>query len=199
MGYQQNGMHSSLAWKIAASTGQDANDVGMALENRVLDEQRPLRVICVGAGISGIYAAMRFPHSFSNVTLQLYEKNGDFGGTWLENRYAGCACDIPAHAYQLHSEPNPNWTSFYAPAREIFAYWKGLALKYNVDKVTKFKHEVVRSVFDEDKQRWIVTVKDRLSDAIFVDEADVVIQASGSLNAWKWPEVEGLQSFKGQL
>jgi hypothetical protein len=51
-----------------------------------------LRVICVGAGISGIITAIRFPQRIPNLELQIYEKNPDITGTWFENRYPGCAC-----------------------------------------------------------------------------------------------------------
>ncbi|KAL2065385.1 hypothetical protein VTL71DRAFT_3055 [Oculimacula yallundae] len=54
--------------------------------------------------------------------LKIWEKNEGIGGTWWENRYPGCACDIPAHSHQYTFEPNPNWSSFFAPAREIRQY-----------------------------------------------------------------------------
>jgi len=59
---------------------------------------RPLRVVCMGAGYSGLMMAIIFNERMrdSNATLQIYERNEDIGGTWLENRYPGCRCDIPA-------------------------------------------------------------------------------------------------------
>ena len=62
------------------------------IEERPIDGKRPLRVICVGAGISGIITAIRFPQRIPNLELQIYEKNPDITGTWFENRYPGCAC-----------------------------------------------------------------------------------------------------------
>jgi cation diffusion facilitator CzcD-associated flavoprotein CzcO len=62
------------------------------VEERPIDGKRPLRVICVGAGISGIITAIRFPQRIPNLELQIYEKNPDITGTWFENRYPGCAC-----------------------------------------------------------------------------------------------------------
>lgn len=60
---------------------------------------RPLKVICIGAGFSGILNAYKIQKECQNVEFKIYEKNEDIGGTWLENRYPGCACDIPSHAY----------------------------------------------------------------------------------------------------
>jgi len=64
------------------------------VEERPVDGKRPLRVICVGAGISGIITAIRFPQRIPNLELQIYEKNSDITGTWFENRYPGCACGM---------------------------------------------------------------------------------------------------------
>lgn len=126
-----------------------------------------------------------------NVDLALYDKNADFGGTWFENRYLGCACDIPAHCYQYSFEPNPNWSSFYAPAKEIAAYYKNVALKYGVDKVTHFSRRVAGLHWDEDAGLWNVAVQSSVEPGTPKHEtAHVVIQAVGGLNNWKWPDVK---------
>lgn len=62
---------------------------------------RKIRVICIGAGLAGIVSAYRIQKELENVEFAIYEKNPDLGGTWLENRYPGCACDVPSHAYQI--------------------------------------------------------------------------------------------------
>lgn len=75
-----------------------------------IHEPRPMRVICIGAGISGIAAAYKAQRQLVNTELIIYEKNHDVGGTWLENKYPGCACDIPAHSYTFSWEGNPKWS-----------------------------------------------------------------------------------------
>ncbi len=57
------------------------------MDSRCIDDYRPLRVIVVGAGISGILASIRLPQRIPNLSLQIYEKNSDIGGTWFENKY----------------------------------------------------------------------------------------------------------------
>lgn len=57
-----------------------------------VDESRPIKVICIGAGIAGITAAIRLPQKIKNLELVLYEKNSDIGGVWFENKYPGIAC-----------------------------------------------------------------------------------------------------------
>lgn len=56
------------------------------ISERAIDQVRPLRVIYIGAGVSGICAAIFFPQLVPNLELAIYEKNGDVGGTWFENR-----------------------------------------------------------------------------------------------------------------
>lgn len=62
-------------------------------------KNRKLRVLSIGAGVSGILNAYQIQKHCENVEHVIYEKNEDIAGTWLENRYPGCACDIPSHAY----------------------------------------------------------------------------------------------------
>lgn len=72
---------------------------------------RQMRVICIGAGLSGIAAAYKYQERLkTNASFVIYEKNNDVTGTWLENRYPGCACDIPAHGYTYSWEGNPEWS-----------------------------------------------------------------------------------------
>ena len=61
-----------------------------------VENHRKMRVVVIGAGFSGIYCGVRIPQRLRNVDLCIYEKNPDLGGTWYENRYPGCACDIPS-------------------------------------------------------------------------------------------------------
>lgn len=60
---------------------------------------RPIRVVIIGAGASGLLMAYKLQRNFDDVEFQIYEKNPDVGGTWYENRYPGCACDNPSHTY----------------------------------------------------------------------------------------------------
>jgi ribulose 1,5-bisphosphate synthetase/thiazole synthase len=62
------------------------------ISERAIDEPRPLKVIYLGAGVSGINAAIQLPKYVPNLDLTIYDKNDDAGGTWWENRYPGCAC-----------------------------------------------------------------------------------------------------------
>lgn len=62
------------------------------ISERALDQPRPLKVVYIGAGISGILAAIKFRQTVPDIDLVIYEKNPELGGTWYENKYPGCAC-----------------------------------------------------------------------------------------------------------
>ncbi|UZP43161.1 hypothetical protein NXS19_010977 [Fusarium pseudograminearum] len=166
---------------------------------RCMDQARPLKVIYIGGGISGICGAIEFRKQVPDVDLVIYEKNPDLGGTWFENRYPGCACDVPAHAYQLTYESSPRWSSFFASAPEILQYWKDVATKYDVRKHMRFQQKCIGARWSETTNKWYVQLKNLATGEEYQDSADVLVTGEGVLNEWKWPEIEGIESFKGHL
>ncbi|PSK36081.1 hypothetical protein B9Z65_5896 [Elsinoe australis] len=168
------------------------------LRDEVVENFRPVKVIVIGAGYSGIYCGIRIPERLKNCELIIYDKNAGIGGTWFENRYPGCACDIPSHSYQYSFNPNPNWSALYAPAREIQAYLEGTARKYSVDRFIKLQHEVLSCDFNEEEGKWHVRIR-RANGEEFEDTSDVLISARGGLNHIAWPQIDGLRSFKGEI
>ncbi|RVX69048.1 hypothetical protein B0A52_06761 [Exophiala mesophila] len=169
------------------------------LINEPLHKKRNVRLICIGAGLAGIAAAYKYERQLENVDFIIYEKNEDVGGTWLENKYPGCACDIPAHGYTYSWEGNPNWSRFYVERPEIFAYFKSLAVKWDILKYIKLQHKVVEARWSEDDQGWFVKVQNLANGSIVEDFCHVLLNCNGVLNNWKWPEIRGLHDFKGKL
>ncbi|KAI0761050.1 hypothetical protein BD413DRAFT_617293 [Trametes elegans] len=169
-----------------------------------IDEYRPIKVVVIGAGFSGITAGVRFPQKIPGLDLTIYEKSAGVGGTWYNNKYPGLACDIPAHCYQLTFEEKRDWSSLYAPGAEIRAYLQGIADKYKLERYLKLQHEVLRAQYDEPAGKWRLRVRRPSPDGAgaaeeFDDSADVLVTAVGSLSRWKWPDIDGLHDFKGEL
>ncbi|KAE8379064.1 putative flavin-binding monooxygenase [Aspergillus bertholletiae] len=160
---------------------------------------RKLRVVCIGAGISGLTIAYKLKHEkpLDFVDLTIYEKNSEIGGTWLENVYPGVACDIPIHSYQLPFAPNPAWSSFYASGKEIQEYLVNTADKYGLKEKVKLNTKLVRAVWSEAQGKWKLQLQQ--GELTLEDEADIILDGSGTLNQWKWPDIEGLETFKGKL
>ncbi|KAI9743683.1 MAG: hypothetical protein M1818_002999 [Claussenomyces sp. TS43310] len=163
-----------------------------------IDDYRPMKVICIGAGISGMLAAMRFPQRIQNIDFKIYEKNEDIGGTWLENNYPGVRCDIPSAAYQYTFESNTQWSEYYATGGEIQNYLRRTAKKYGVYRFVKFKHQFRGATWHADQGKWEIKVKDLVSGTEFSDYCDIYLSATGILNKWKWPEIEGIETFEGK-
>lgn len=159
---------------------------------------RQLRIICVGAGASGIYLAYKLKQCFTDYSLDIYEKNPDIGGTWLENRYPGCACDVPAHNYTYSFEPKWDWSENYASSTEIFKYFSDFVDKYQLRDYITCSHTVVGADWDEGAAEWTVQVR-KANGAVFSQKCDFLISAAGILNSWRWPAIPGLHSFEGTL
>ncbi|KAF9562680.1 FAD/NAD(P)-binding domain-containing protein [Agrocybe pediades] len=166
--------------------------------SKPIHDSRRLKVIAIGAGCSGLLIAYKLQRSFENYELVVYEKNEDLGGTWHENRYPGCGCDVPAHTYTWSFEPKADWSAFYAGANEIHDYFKTVAVKYDLEKYIKYNHRVSRAEWNNRDGQWEVQVVDGDGNTK-EDSCHILINASGLLNSWKWPDIDGLHDFKGAL
>ncbi|KAL6307444.1 hypothetical protein BKA93DRAFT_911319 [Sparassis latifolia] len=172
-----------------------------------IDEYRPIKVVVIGAGFSGIAAGIRFPQRVQNLDLTIYDKNAGVGGTWFSNKYPGLACDIPAHCYQYTFEEKTDWSSFYAPGPEIRSYLEGVVDKYKLTRYIKLRHQVVHARYDEPSGKWYLRIRrpvpctnsDGEQFEEFEDVADFLFTGIGGLSRWTWPDIEGLKDFKGKL
>jgi cation diffusion facilitator CzcD-associated flavoprotein CzcO len=189
----------SDAANMATTNGIDSPE--FHFQDQPVDQGRPINVVIIGAGVSGIALYIRLLQYVPNASVTIFEKNPSVGGTWYENRYPGVACDIPSHVYQYTFEPNTDWSKLFAPGAEILEYVKGVAHKYGVDEKVKYNTKVVQTEWFEDEGLWQVTTEHTENGTTLSDQtkAHVVISAVGILNNWKWPEVDGLHDFEGKL
>lgn len=171
---------------------------GYRVSEQPLHAKRQLRIICVGAGAAGLQIAYKAERALTNIDLQIYEKNSDVGGTWLENRYPGCTCDIPSHSYQFTWARNPNWSQFYSSSEEIWQYFKDVATKYDLEKYVQLNTVVQVATWDEATGHWKVVVLRQDGKEVH-DWCDILISGSGVLNSWQYPKIPGLDLFKGKL
>ena len=148
-----------------------------------------LDIVIVGSGFAGLAAAVRLAGAGRDDFLIL-EKSASVGGTWRDNTYPGCACDVQSHLYSFSFAPNPNWTRLFARQPEIRAYLEDIADRYDLRHRIRFGAEVTGAEWDG--ARWTV----RTADGEDV-RARVVIWGTGPLHIPSLPEIDGLESYRG--
>ncbi|MGL4231701.1 MAG: flavin-containing monooxygenase [Casimicrobium sp.] len=153
-----------------------------------------LDVIIIGTGFSGICAAIKLREAGFSVLM--LEQEDTLGGTWRDNTYPGCACDVPSVLYSLSFAPNKEWTRSFPQQPEIHAYMKRVFIDYELHDVTRFQHRVIRCEFDEASHCWRVSARTPISTVTF--EARFQVLGLGPLNKPSLPRIEGEGSFRGQ-
>ena len=96
----------------------DRSTAGSALPLDTDASTRHVRVAIVGAGFSGLGLAIRLKQSGLDNFVVL-ERAEDLAGTWRDNTYPGCACDVPSHLYSFSFALNPDWSRRFSPQPEI--------------------------------------------------------------------------------
>jgi cation diffusion facilitator CzcD-associated flavoprotein CzcO len=148
------------------------------------------RTVIVGTGFSGIGMAIELLRDGER-DFVLLERADDIGGTWRDNTYPGCRCDVPSHLYSFSFAPNPNWSSTFSPQPEILEYLRDVAARFGVLPYVRFGTELESAEWDEQAARW------RLETSRGPLSADVLIAAQGPLSEPLVPDVPGLDSFEG--
>jgi 4-hydroxyacetophenone monooxygenase len=153
-----------------------------------------LRVLVIGAGISGIAMSVALRHL--GIAHTVIEKNDSVGGTWLDNAYPGAGVDTPCHLYSFSFAPQPNWTRYFAKQPEILSYIQRTARDFGVLDVTEFATEVVSAQWDEESGTWDVHTRHRDGTEQH-RTVDVVISSVGHFNRPVVPDLPGLDGFPG--
>lgn len=150
------------------------------------------QIVIVGAGISGLCLAIKLTKAGLK-SFTILEKSDDVGGTWLENSYPGCGCDIPSMLYSFSFAPKHDWSRKYAPQPEILEYFRHCVDHYDIRRHIRFGTSVARAAFDESSATWRIQTAD--GEEL---QASIFVAAVGQLNRPKLPEIEGLDSFAGR-
>ena len=154
-----------------------------------------LEVLIIGAGMSGILAAIKLAEI--GIKYKIYEKNNDLGGTWYENQYPGSRVDIANHFYSYSFEENHQWSEHFSRQPELLDYFKKCFHKYDIQKNTYFETQVTDMKFDELNQEW--SVNSICHGEKKTESISIVISCVGQLNQPKVPEINGLKKFQGNM
>ncbi|MFJ9740467.1 flavin-containing monooxygenase [Streptomyces sp. NPDC101166] len=157
-----------------------------------MTEHVHVRVAVIGSGFGGLGAAVRLRRE-GITDFVVLERAGGVGGTWRDNSYPGCACDVPSHLYSFSFAPNPEWPRTFSGQEHIRAYLEHVTDTHDLRSHLRFDSEVKRMTWDAERLRWdIETTSGALS-------ADVVVSATGPLSDPKIPDIPGLDSFPGKV
>ncbi|KAG9234740.1 cyclohexanone monooxygenase [Amylocarpus encephaloides] len=137
-------------------------------------------VLIIGAGISGLTTAIDMIRKGNGTNFIIVDKGNQVGGTWNDQRYPGCCCDVWSHLYslsvgppslpekqavelpmaaptsanRLQFEPNPSWSREYPGQEEILDYLIEVAHKYQLYKYIRFNTAVEEARWDNDTDTW---------------------------------------------
>ena len=151
-------------------------------------------VLIVGAGFSGLGMAIQLRRKMPEASFLIVEKGHDIGGTWYENHYPGCACDIPSHLYSFSFERNAEWTRMFAGQAEIQSYLKRCAEKYGLMPHVRLGTRLREAIWDEDGACWRA-----VSDEGLKIEAGAFVSGVGALHKPSYPDLPGLNFFQGPV
>jgi cation diffusion facilitator CzcD-associated flavoprotein CzcO len=171
------------------------NDLRTPLSNGSSNGESPVRhvhVAILGTGFAGLGMAIRLKQE-GHTDFVVLERAADIGGTWRDNTYPGCACDIPSHLYSFSFALNPNWSRAYSPQREIQDYLRSCAKRFGILPHIQWNSELQQGAWNEDDHCWhLTTTQGQLL-------ADLLILGNGPLSEPSLPAIPGIEGFEGTL
>ena len=170
-----------------------------------------VRVAIIGAGFGGLGAGVRLRQA-GMTDFVILERAASVGGTWRDNSYPGCACDIPSHLYSFSFAPNPGWTHSFSRQPEIWDYLEEITDRYRLRGHLRLGAEVTEARWDAGLARWRLRIaRTGPADSPAGPDphtgpaaqtgltADVLISAAGPLSEPRLPDVPGLADFPGEV
>lgn len=152
-----------------------------------------VHVLVVGAGFAGIAAAAKVLAEDPNADVLVIERAEEVGGTWRDNTYPGCACDVPTSLYSFSFAPSPDWTHTFARQPELFEYLRGVVDSLGLREKIVTNCELENATWNDERKCWdVVTSQGALA-------VDVLVAATGALSTPKLPAVPGLDTFGGTM
>lgn len=148
--------------------------------------------IVVGAGISGIAAAYNMNQAGYHDYVVL-EKADRVGGTWRDNNYPGCGCDVPSALYSFSFAPSHKWSHLFAKQPEILSYLEDVTSKFGLNQKIKLNNELQTAKWDQGKALW------NLETSKGVYQAKTVIFTTGPITEPSLPKLKGIETFKGEM
>ncbi|MDN3352166.1 NAD(P)/FAD-dependent oxidoreductase [Actinomadura sp. DC4] len=151
-----------------------------------------MKLAIIGSGFAGLGMAIQLKKAGYD-DFVILEKDSDLGGTWRDNRYPGCACDVPSHMYSFSCELNPEWSRMFAPQEEIWEYLRRCTAKYGLEAHIRYD-SAVEALEWEPSGHWRVTLAD---GSVLTPKA--VVSGIGALHVPSVPAIPGASRFAGTV
>src|ERR1700678_2194500 len=139
-----------------ASPGPDPGDQPWSAP-ALLPLPSHIGIAIVGSGFSGLGTAIALSNEGYADDLIILERRSSVGGTWYDNSYPGCRCDVPSNLYFFSFAPNPHWTETFSAQPEIERYLQATARDYGVVDRIAFSTELLSASWDAAQARWLLT------------------------------------------
>lgn len=146
-------------------------------------------ILVIGAGPAGVAAGSWLRKA--GFDFLVLDRGSAVGGTWRDNVYPGCACDIAASLYSFSFAPNPDWQRTFAPQPELRNYLEKTAVDFDVVRSMRFDEEVKSAHWDG--HSWQV----KSTGGTYTSR--VLITATGPWSAPLVPDIPGLDQFPGAV
>ncbi|MFG3051770.1 flavin-containing monooxygenase [Kitasatospora sp. NPDC048239] len=151
-----------------------------------------VRVAVIGSGFGGLGAGVRLRRA-GITDFVVLERADSVGGTWRDNSYPGCACDVPSHLYSFSFAPNPDWPRSFSGQPDIRAYLEKVADVFGLRPHLRFNTEVTEARWEAEQTRW------RITTTAGQWTADAIVSAAGPLADPQVPDLPGLDTFPGKV
>ncbi len=152
-----------------------------------------LDAVVIGAGFGGLGAGVALRRAGID-DFVILEAADAVGGTWRDNTYPGCACDVPSHLYSFSFAQNPGWTRSYPAQPEIEAYLERTTDELGLRPWIRFGCEVAELRWSDDEALWQVALTGGE-----VLRARSVVSATGGLSRPSIPDIPELDTFAGTV
>nr|OQO27341.1 hypothetical protein B0A51_07595 [Rachicladosporium sp. CCFEE 5018] len=153
--------------------------------------------VIVGAGFAGIYQLYLL--RAQGLKCLVIDQAGDVGGTWYWNLYPGAMSDTESYVYRYSWDKELlktyEWKEHYVKQPQVLAYLEHVVERHDLRKDMRFNTQLVGANWDDDSQTWKLDVSSGKGKI----ECRYLVTGLGLLSKQNYPEIDGLDSFQGQL
>ncbi|HWC38917.1 MAG TPA: NAD(P)/FAD-dependent oxidoreductase [Acidimicrobiales bacterium] len=157
-------------------------------------------VLIVGAGLSGVGAAVHLQESCPTKTYAILEARAAMGGTWDLFRYPGVRSDSDMFTLGYNFRPWEGEKSI-ADGDDILHYINDTAREHRVDQRIRYHHRVTRAEWSSATAQWTVTIERSDTGDTVTMTCNFLWSCSGYYRYDEGfsPEFSGAERFKGPV